>query len=162
VRQRIVLFSLVVLAALVVGWNVWKFGGYYYGLLAHLYPSAPAESSYVSGMSPQPTERSSSASVMPTEETTTLEETTTFQVAEGTRTSSTVRIVCLRADQGASPPTQSTEALNRGVLTRVLTPKVAAHPDGVHYRIDNRLGKATTYTSDLHGSPSLKCPSPRV
>jgi hypothetical protein len=82
------------------------------------------------------------------DETTALEETTAVQAPQGTPTSSTARIVCLRADQGASPPPNSTEVLNDDVLTRVLTPKVAAHPDGVHYRIDNHLGKKTTYTSD--------------
>src|SRR5215211_7604145 len=81
-----------------------------------------------------------------TQATETTEETIAFQVQEGTRTSSTARIACLRADQGASPLPMSTEALNGDVLTRVRTPKVAAQPDGVHYQIDNRLSQAADYS----------------
>ena len=44
-----------------------------------------------------------------------------------------------------TPPPNSTEALYGNALTRVLTPKVAAHPDGVHYQIDNRLGNGIQY-----------------
>jgi hypothetical protein len=80
------------------------------------------------------------------EETTVLEETTTFQAPEGTNASTTARIACLRAEQGASsPPPHSTETLNGNSLTVVLTPKVAAHPDGVHIQFDNRLGKGAEY-----------------
>jgi len=79
-------------------------------------------------------------------EATAVEETTGFQAPEGTKATSTARIVCLRADQRASaPPPQSTETINGNILTRVLTPKVAAHPDGVHIQIDNRLGKGAPY-----------------
>jgi hypothetical protein len=48
-----------------------------------------------------------------------------FQPPEGTRTSSNAQIVCLRQEEEAPPPTNSAEALNRYVLTRVLTPMVA-------------------------------------
>jgi hypothetical protein len=62
--------------------------------------------------------------------------------------SSTARIACLRAEQGASsPPPHSTETLNGYSLTEVLTPKVAAHPDGVHIQFDNRLGKGAEYSA---------------
>jgi len=82
------------------------------------------------------------------EETTALGETTGFQAPEGTKASSTARIVCLRAAQGASsPPPESTETINGNILTRVLTPKVEAHPDGVHIQFDNRLGKGAEYSS---------------
>ena len=82
------------------------------------------------------------------EETTALEETTAFQAPEGTKASSTARIACLRAEQGAtSPPPHSTETLSGNSLTRVLTPKVAAHPDGVHIQFDNRLGKGAQYNT---------------
>ena len=82
------------------------------------------------------------------EETTVLEETTAFQAPEGTKASSTARIACLRAEQGASsPPPQSTETLNGNSLTVVLTPKVAAHPDGVHIEFDNRLGKGGSFST---------------
>lgn len=138
--RRIVLL-VVVLAAPIIIWQVSMLAGhYYYGSLAQSPSSSVPARSSVPGTYPQPTERSNTASVMPTEET------TTFQVPEGTRTSSTARIVCLRQEEGAPPPTKSTEALNGDVLTRVLTPKVAAHPDGVHFQIDNRLGTATTYS----------------
>ena len=83
-------------------------------------------------------------------EATAVEETTGFQAPEGTKATSTARIVCLRADQRASaPPPQSTETKNGNILTRVLTPKVAAHPDGVHIQIDNRLGKGAPYYLEL-------------
>jgi len=59
---------------------------------------------------------------------------------------STAKIVCLRRDQRASPPAAySTETLNGNSFTRVLTSKVAAHPDGVHIQFDNRLGKDASY-----------------
>ena len=61
---------------------------------------------------------------------------------------STAKIVCLRRDQRASPPAYSTETLNGNSFTRVLTPKVAAHPDGVHIEFDNRLGKGAEYFTD--------------
>ena len=92
------------------------------------------------------TEETSIAGEESTQATETTEETTAFQVPEATRTSSTARIACLRADRGASPPPMSTEALNGDVLTRVRTPKVAAQPDGVHYQIDNRLSQAADYS----------------
>src|SRR5919107_974174 len=83
-------------------------------------------------------------------EATAVEETTGFQAPEGTKATSTARIACLRADQRASaPPLQSTETKNGNILTRVLTPKVAAHPDGVHIQIDNRLGKGAPYYLEL-------------
>ena len=110
---------------------------------------------------PTTTEETIIAGEESTQATETTEETTAFQAPEGTPTSSTARIVCLRADQGASPPTKSTEAVNRGVFTRVLTPKVAARSDGVHYRIDNRLGKAPTYTSDPTRQPFVEIPIPK-
>jgi hypothetical protein len=90
-------------------------------------------------------EQTRSPEATASEETTALGETTGFQAPEGTRTSSTARVVCLRAEQGAPPPTKGTEALNDGVLTRVLTPKVEAQPDGVHLQIDNRVGKDPGY-----------------
>ena len=91
-------------------------------------------------------EQTRSPEATPSEETTALEETTGFQAPEGTKASSTARIACLRADQRASaPPPQSTETINGNILTRVLTPKVAAHPDGVHIQFDNRLGKGAPY-----------------
>jgi hypothetical protein len=99
--------------------------------------------------SPEPhttTEETIIAGEESTQATETTEETIAFQVQEGTRTSSTARIACLRADQGASPLPMSTEALNGDVLTRVRTPKVAAQPDGVHYQIDNRLSQAADYS----------------
>jgi hypothetical protein len=159
-RLTVLLIALLA-ALLVVVVGSMLAGRYYYGSLAQSpSPSVPAGSS-ASGMSPEPTEHSSSASGMPTEETTALEETTAFQAPEGTPTSSTARIVCLRQEEGASPPPNNMEALNRGVLTRVLTPTVAAHPDGVHYRIDNRLGKATTYTSDPSRQPFVEFRIPK-
>jgi hypothetical protein len=83
------------------------------------------------------------------EETTALGETTAFQAPEGTRASSTARIACLPAEQGASsPPPHSTQTLNGNTLTRVLTPKAAAHPDGVHIQFDNRLGKGALYDAN--------------
>jgi hypothetical protein len=83
------------------------------------------------------------------DETTALGETTAFQAPEGTKATSTARIACLRADQRASsPPPQSTQALNGNSLARVLTPKVAAHPDGVHIQFDNRLGKGAVYVAN--------------
>src|SRR5215213_9799740 len=69
-----------------------------------------------------------------------------FQVPEGKQSSSTARIACLRAEEGASPPPMRTEVLNGDVLTRVRTPKVAAQPDAVHYQIDNRLSQAADYS----------------
>jgi hypothetical protein len=68
--------------------------------------------------------------------------------------SSTARIVCIRDNGDAkedAPNYSSTkenekEAHNDGTLTRVLTPKVEAQPDGVHYRIDNRMGVDSSYT----------------
>jgi hypothetical protein len=129
-------------------------GRYFYGSLAQSpTTSVPAESS-VSGMSPQPAERSSSASVTPTQETTALEETTSFQAPEGTRASTPARIACLRADQGASSPPNNMEALNSGVLTRVLTPKVEAQPDGLHLQIDNRVGEDAAYSIKVAGATS--------
>jgi hypothetical protein len=94
-------------------------------------------------------EQTHSPGATASEETTALEETTAFQAPEGTRPSSTARIACLRAEQGASsPPPQSTETLNGTSLTLVLTPKVAAHPDGVHIQMDNRLGKSAYYFTE--------------
>jgi hypothetical protein len=90
------------------------------------------------------------------EETTALGETTAFQAPEGTRTSSTARVVCLRAEQGVPPPTKGTEALEDGVLTRVLTPKVEAQPDGVHLQIDNRIGKAPGYVFSVAKATNLE------
>jgi hypothetical protein len=147
VRRRTVLFGLALLAApIVVMLGAMLTGRYYYGYSAQSpTPSVPAGNS-VSGMSPQPTKPRSSASGMPTEETTAPEETTAFEAPEGTKASSTARIACLLVDQGASsPPPRSTETLNGNSLTVVLTPKVAAHPDGVHIQIDNRLGKSAEY-----------------
>jgi hypothetical protein len=40
----------------------------------------------------------------------------------------------------------------------VLTPKVAAQPDGLHLRVGNRLSKATTYTSEPSGRYFLSLP----
>jgi hypothetical protein len=139
-----------------------RYGTLLYGWLTEPRLRTFSTESSASSTSPQTTERSSTASVMPTEEptayeeqttaykegTTALEETTAFQAPKGTPTSSTARIVCFRAEQGASPPLMSTEALNGDVLTRVLTPKVAAHPDGVHIQFDNRLGEDTNYEAD--------------
>jgi hypothetical protein len=94
------------------------------------------------------------------EETTALQETTAFQAPEGTKASSTARIVCLRVGQGASsPPPNTTETLNGNSLTRVLTPKVAAHPDGVHIQFDNRLGeRADYYTEDSKVAWGVRIP----
>ena len=101
-----------------------------------------------------------------TEENTALEGETTALQGEGelttlpgsTRTSPKARIVCLRQGKGTPPPTNSTEALNGDVLTRVLTPKVAAQPDGLHLRVVNRLSKATTYRSEPSGKYFLSLP----
>ena len=167
VRQRIVLFSLVVIAALVVGWNVktlWPFfyASPLYGWLAQSQSPSPEGEKPAPGIAPQPTvpgtgSASPNAATVTEEttalvETTALEETTAFQAPEGTKASSSARIACLRADQGASsPPPHSTETLNGDSLTRVLTPKVAAHPEGVHIQFDNRLGKGAEYfTPDSH------------
>ena len=104
-------------------------------------------------------EQTRSPEATPSEETTALEETTGFQAPEGTKASSTARIACLRADQRASaPPPQSTETINGNILTRVLTPKVAAHPDGVHIQIDNRLGKGAPYYYANPGGFSASLP----
>jgi hypothetical protein len=75
---------------------------------------------------------------------------------------STARIVCLRADHGASPLPKSTEALNGNALTRVLTPKVAARPDGVHIQIDNRLGKAASLHKAIYHGPNVTPEQPSV
>jgi hypothetical protein len=65
---------------------------------------------------------------------------------------STAQIVCLRHDEGA-PPRNDTEALNGDILTRVLTPTVAAQPDGLHYRMNNRMDREVLYaTSDMGDS----------
>jgi len=111
--------------------------------------------------SPTTTEETIIAGEESTQTTETTEETTAFQAPEGTRPSSTARIVCLSADKGASSPPNNMEALNGGVLTRVLTPKVEAQPDGVHFRIDNRLGKATTYTGDPSRQPFVEFRIPK-
>ena len=153
VRQRIVLL-LVVLAAPIVVWQGSMLAGrYYYGSLAQSpSPSLPEERPD-SATSPQPTERTT-ASVAPAEETTAPEETTAFQAPEGTKASSTARIACLRQKEGAPLQTNGTEALDDGILTRVLTPKVEAHPDGVHLQIDLRLRKPAGYSiSDARATP---------
>ena len=74
------------------------------------------------------------------------------QEEEETKIPSTARIVCIRDedDNGEDAPSNSTtkenEAHNNGTLTRVLTPKVEAQPDGVHYTIDSRMGVDSSYT----------------
>ena len=90
------------------------------------------------------------------EETTALEETSAFQAPEGTRTSSTARIACLRQKEGAPLPTNGTEALDDGILTRVLTPKVEAQTDGVHLQIDLRLRKPAGYTINVARATPLE------
>jgi hypothetical protein len=64
---------------------------------------------------------------------------------------SKARIFCLRneVDDAPSSATKENEAHNDGTLTRVLTPKVAAQPDGVHYVIDNRIGVDSSYTVEF-------------
>jgi hypothetical protein len=157
VKRRTVLFGLALLAApIVVILGAMLAGRYYYGSLARSpSPSVPAVSS-VSGMSPQPTKPRSSASGMQTEETTALEVTTAFRAPEGTKASSTARIACLRQKEGAPLPTNGTEALDDGILTRVLTPKVEAHPDGVHLQIDLRLRKPAGYSISLARATRLE------
>ena len=75
---------------------------------------------------------------------------------------STARIVCLRADHGASPLPKSTEALNGNALTRVLTPKVAAQRDGVHLQIDNRLSKGASLHKAIYYGPGVTPSQPTV
>ena len=140
---------IVVLAAPIVVWQLSMLAGrYYYGSLSQSQSSSEPAVNTVPRMHPQPAGSSTSASVMPTEGTTALEETTALQAPEGTPTSSTARIACLRADHGASSPPNSTQTLNGHSLTRVATPKVAAHPDGVHVQFDNRLGKRAEYFAE--------------
>jgi hypothetical protein len=83
-----------------------------------------------------------------------VEETTAFQPPEDTRTCSKAQVVCLRQEEEAPPPTNSAEALNGDVLTRVLTPIVAAQPDGVHLHINNRLSRHTSYSQYVNGEYS--------
>jgi hypothetical protein len=52
----------------------------------------------------------------------------------------------------------STETLNGNSLTRVLTPKVAAHPDGVHLQINNRLAKDAAFFTKPTGSIYVRIP----
>jgi hypothetical protein len=109
--------------------------------------------------SPEPhmtTEETIIAGEESTQATETTEETTAFQAPEGARTSSTARIVCLRPKEEAPPPTKSTEALDDGVLTRVLTPKVEAQPDGMHLQIDNRVGKYAAYSISIARATPLE------
>jgi hypothetical protein len=68
---------------------------------------------------------------------------------------STARIVCLEEEASSpppktsvSPPPKSSVAANGDSVTRVLTPKVAAQPDGVHMQIDNRLGERAKYFAE--------------
>jgi hypothetical protein len=149
-RQRLALLLALFAAPIVVVLGAMLAGRYYYA--SPLYE--PVAENPTPVVAPQPTV-SATGSVPPNdatvpEETTALEETTGFQAPEGTKASSTARVACLRAEQGASsPPPQSTETLNGNSLTVVLTPKVAAHPDGVHIQIDNRLGKSVELNARL-------------
>jgi hypothetical protein len=73
--------------------------------------------------------------------------------AEEAQIASTARIVCIRDNddvkEGDTPnysTTKESEAHNKGTLTRVLTPKIAAQPDGVHFVVDNQLGAEASFS----------------
>lgn len=70
---------------------------------------------------------------------------------------STARIVCLRDEEDDAPSsaTKENEARNDGTLTRVLTPRVEAQPDGVHYVIDNRMGVDSSYMVEFPSGGGL-------